>query len=419
MCRDEELEFAPLPFDHPLWVLYSSGTTGLPKPIVHGQGGILLEQLKKVYLHLDAQPGDRLFWFTTTGWMMWNFLVGVLLSDASIVLFDGNPGYPSLGRLWDLAADTGMTTLRHERGVHRRVHEGRGPHAPRGSRSQPLYVPSARPGRRLSPEGFQWIYDQLGSDTWLFSTSGGTDLCTAFVGGVPTLPVYLGELQARSLGASVEAWDPEGRPLIDEVGELVITRADAFDAGLLLGRLRRVAVRGELLLDVPGDLAPRRLDRDHRRAGPRSSTAARTRRSTAAGPDGHQRDLPGRAGARRDRRRAGRRRAARRDRRLDAAVRRSPRGRIAGRRRWTRDPRRGSARTARRATSRTRSRRSPRCPGRCRARCSRSPSNESSWGPHPSRPPPEKAWLTRRRWISSSTSGEKREGPRLLGVWSK
>ena len=111
-ARGRELEFAPLPFDHPLWVLYSSGTTGLPKPIVHGQGGILLEQVKEMHLHLDAQAGDRVFWFSTTGWMMWNFLVGVLLTEASIVLFDGNPGYPDAGpAVGPGRAEAGMTTF--------------------------------------------------------------------------------------------------------------------------------------------------------------------------------------------------------------------------------------------------------------------------------------------------------------------
>jgi acetoacetyl-CoA synthetase len=216
------LEFAPLPFDHPLWVLYSSGTTGLPKPIVHGQGGILLEHLKKSILHLDAKPGDRLFWFSTTGWMMWNFLVGMMLSGASIVLYDGNPGYPNLGALWDLAERTEMTCFGTsaafiascmKAGVR-----------PRDGRSLSALRAVGSTGSPLSPEGFEWVYSELGSETWLFSTSGGTDVCTAFVGEVPTLPVYRGELQGRSLGAAVEAWDPEGRPLVDEVGELVITK---------------------------------------------------------------------------------------------------------------------------------------------------------------------------------------------------
>jgi acetoacetyl-CoA synthetase len=216
-----EPRFERVPFDHPLWVLYSSGTTGLPKAIVHSQGGILLEHLKKVRLHIDLGPEDRFFWFTTTGWMMWNLLVGGLLAGATAVLYDGSPAHPDTNALWGLAEETGMTHFGTSAGyligcMKAEIEPGRD-----FDLSALKGVGST--GSPLPPEGFGWVYGHVKEDLWLYSTSGGTDLCTAFVGGVPLLPVRAGELQARSLGAAVHAFDPEGKPVVGEVGEMVIT----------------------------------------------------------------------------------------------------------------------------------------------------------------------------------------------------
>ena len=216
------LTFTSLAFDHPLWVLYSSGTTGLPKAIVHGQGGILLEHLKHLGLHADARPGDRMLWFTTTGWMMWNFLLGGLLTGAEIVLYDGSPGAPDLDVLWNLAAKTRTTTFGTSAAFLASC--AKAGLTPAADHDLSALRAVGSTGSPLSPEGFEWVYAEVGADLWLYSTSGGTDVCTAFVGGVPILPVRRGELQARSLGCAVAAWDEEGHELVGEVGELVITQ---------------------------------------------------------------------------------------------------------------------------------------------------------------------------------------------------
>lgn len=216
------LQFASLAFEHPLWILFSSGTTGLPKAIVQGHGGILLEHLKALALHLDLGPDDRFFWQTTTGWMMWNFLVSGLLLGATILLYDGSPAVDGMRALWRFAQDTEATYFGTSAPfIHacmkQRLTPGR---TFRLERLRGL----GSTGAPLSPEGFQWVYDEVHDDLVLGSLSGGTDVCTAFVLPCPLLEVRAGEIQCRGLGAKVEAFDESGRPIVDEVGELVVTR---------------------------------------------------------------------------------------------------------------------------------------------------------------------------------------------------
>ena len=344
----------------PLWILFSSGTTGLPKAITHSHGGILLEQLKLQHLNMNLSPGDVLFFYTTTGWMMWNFMVSSLVLGVKPLLYDGNPGYPEPDALWRMAAQAKVTLFGGSPAYADML-------AKRGVVPKDKYDLSALEcvmlaGSPVSPEVYAWFYRNVKRDLWLHVGSGGTDVCAGFTGGSPTLPIYAGEHQHRNLGVAAYAFNDEGKPVVDEVGEMVITRpmpsmpvkfwgddeemtrykATYFDEwpGIWRqGDFFRVTARG-------GTFVLGRSDATLNRFGVRIGTAE-IYNVLESHPRGRRRDRgqprpAGRAFLHADVRQAGRRDHARR----------SHRGR---------DQRASCAGSTRRGTSRTRSSRCPRC----------------------------------------------------------
>ncbi len=245
-----EFAFEQVPFGHPLWILFSSGTTGLPKPLVHSHGGILLEQLKLQQFHMDLRAGDRMFFFTTTGWMMWNFLVSSLLVGARPVLYDGSPGHPGPDVLWRIAQEAGVTFFGASPAyVDLLVRAGVLPGKLFGLEELQAIMLAGSP---VSPECTAWVYENVKQDVWVCTGSGGTDVCTGFVGGVPTLPVYAGEIQAPHLGVAAKAFNGRGESVVDEVGELVITEPMPSMPVRFWGDPGDVRYRGSYFADFPG-----------------------------------------------------------------------------------------------------------------------------------------------------------------------
>ena len=220
--KNRIISFEPVPFGHPIWVLYSSGTTGIPKAITHSHGGILLEHMKYLAFHNDVKAGERCFWYTTTGWMMWNYIQGCLLLGGTVVLYDGSPAYPDMDVLWKFSSEARVSHFGTSAGfvvanVKAKTHPGK-------DFDLAALRSMGSTGSPLPPEGFDWIYEEVKQDLWLSPISGGTDVCSAFVGGNPLWPVYSGEMQCRALGCKLEAYNDEGKPVTNEVGEMVISQ---------------------------------------------------------------------------------------------------------------------------------------------------------------------------------------------------